>query len=144
MTVTISHLIMFRHPPNFVKRKVKKIGKCRNYRKDCEDCMTTNVSLIYSVHYTQCKYCSVFPTCKRHTRECWHVEAHSNQCSSSHVLSSLGRKPWNCIGTGAEGGRIPGGKPGTAIDTNAGNFGEFINDDLVVLYRKQPHAYQSY
>lgn len=37
-----------------------------------------------------------------------------------------GRKPWNCIGTGAPGGRIPGGKPATAIDTNAGNFGKFI------------------
>jgi hypothetical protein len=34
-----------------------------------------------------------------------------------------GRKPWNCIGVGHGGGRIPGLKPGSAIDTNAGNFG---------------------
>lgn len=78
--------VRYRHPPNFYKRKVKKVGKCRDNRKECEDCMITNVSLISSVHYTQC------------------------------------RKPWNCIGVGAEGGRVPGGKPATAIDTNAGNF----------------------
>jgi len=48
--------------------------------------MVTDVNLIHSVHYTQC------------------------------------RKPWNCIGVGADGGRIPGGKPASAIDTLAGNF----------------------
>jgi hypothetical protein len=50
--------VRYRHHPNFIARKVKKIGKCRNNLEYCEDCMTTNVSLIYSVHYTQCKYCT--------------------------------------------------------------------------------------
>lgn len=78
--------VRYRHPPNFYSRKKKKVGRCRTNRDECEDCMTTNVNLIYNVHFTQC------------------------------------RKPWNCIGIGHAGGRIPGGPPATAIDTDAGNF----------------------
>ncbi|CAB9526391.1 expressed unknown protein [Seminavis robusta] len=78
--------VRYRHPPNFISRKKRKIGRCRNNREFCEDCMITNVSSIYNVHFTQC------------------------------------RKPWNCIGVGHGGGRIPGQKPASAIDTNAGNF----------------------
>ena len=48
--------------------------------------MTTRVSDIYNVHFTQC------------------------------------RKPWNCVSVGHGGGRVPGGPPGTHIDTDAGNL----------------------
>ena len=80
--------VRYRHPPNFFSRKAHKVGRCRNNLEECEDCMQTNTSLIYNIHYTQC------------------------------------RKPWNCIGVGHEGGRVPGGPPGTHIDTDAGNLGE--------------------
>ena len=48
--------------------------------------MHTDPSLIYSIHFTQC------------------------------------RKPWNCIGEGHSGGRVPGGPPATHIDTDAGDL----------------------
>ena len=123
-------LLFLRHPPNFVSRKVKKIGKCRTARKECEDCMTTDVSLIYNVHYTQCeserfKSIDAVPRIRRLSLSflcgCWYVWVFCG------ITVIEGRKPWNCIGTGAPGGRIPGGKPATAIDTNAGNFGRFIS-----------------
>ena len=49
--------VKYRHNPNFQPRRVKKeyIGGCRNTLPECEDCMTTNTSKIYSVHYTQCR-----------------------------------------------------------------------------------------
>jgi hypothetical protein len=30
-------------------------GKCRNDRTECENCMTTDLSLIHSIHYTWCR-----------------------------------------------------------------------------------------
>lgn len=41
-----------RHVALFTTRQV---GKCRNDRKYCEDCMTTDVSRIYNIHYNQCR-----------------------------------------------------------------------------------------
>ena len=32
-----------------------QVGKCRNDRDYCEDCMTTEVSQIYNIHYNQCR-----------------------------------------------------------------------------------------
>jgi hypothetical protein len=32
-----------------------QVGKCRNDRDYCEDCMITNISDIYSVHYNMCR-----------------------------------------------------------------------------------------
>ena len=58
--------VRYRHPPNFISRKVKKVGKCRNFKDECEDCMITDVSLIYNVHYTECKDC-VSLCCERNT-----------------------------------------------------------------------------
>lgn len=46
--------MLYRANPNFL-RKHKKVGKCRNDRDYCEDCQTTPVSEIYSIHYTQCR-----------------------------------------------------------------------------------------
>ena len=48
--------------PNFNERDKKTKGQCRNGRGDsCEDCMVTDVDLIYSAHYAVCGkpwYCS--------------------------------------------------------------------------------------
>jgi hypothetical protein len=46
--------VLYRAAPNF-KRKHPKVGMCRNDLEDCEDCMTTDLSEIRSVHYTECR-----------------------------------------------------------------------------------------
>jgi len=47
---------LYRAHPNFMPVKYKSdVGKCRSQRPDCEDCTLTNTSLIYNVHYTQCR-----------------------------------------------------------------------------------------
>ena len=46
--------VLYRKPPSF-RANHPKAGKCRNDLDYCEDCMNTNVSLIYSIHYTQCR-----------------------------------------------------------------------------------------
>jgi hypothetical protein len=47
--------VVYNAPPNFM-RKHKSVGRCRNDRAECEDCMTTDFEKIYNVHYTQCKF----------------------------------------------------------------------------------------
>jgi hypothetical protein len=46
---------LYRANPNFKKSYSEWVGKCRSAQPDCEDCTITNVSLIYNVHYTQCR-----------------------------------------------------------------------------------------
>jgi len=47
--------VFYRSQPNFV-RKHPQVGECRNDRgTDCEDCQTTPLDEIYSIHYTQCR-----------------------------------------------------------------------------------------
>lgn len=48
--------VRYRAPPNFQPRQFPDlVGKCRNYRDECEDCMNVNMTLIKSVHYTVCR-----------------------------------------------------------------------------------------
>ena len=46
--------VLYTSYPNFSKNHPKR-GRCRNDRDYCEDCRNTSFSLIYNVHYTQCK-----------------------------------------------------------------------------------------
>jgi hypothetical protein len=46
--------VLYRNQPAF-KPSHPKVGKCRNDRDYCEDCMQTDVSKIYSIHYCQCR-----------------------------------------------------------------------------------------
>jgi hypothetical protein len=46
--------VMYRSPPNFKVGHVNR-GKCRNNRNECEDCMHTELELIYNIHFTQCR-----------------------------------------------------------------------------------------
>lgn len=47
---------LYRANPNFMARYAREhAGKCRSTRSDCEDCTITNSSLIFNVHYTQCR-----------------------------------------------------------------------------------------
>lgn len=48
--------VRYNKPPNF-RPGLKKTGRCRNSNIDdiCEDCMVTETSSIYSVHYTMCR-----------------------------------------------------------------------------------------
>jgi len=48
--------IRYNNPPNF-RRSLNKTRRCRNNNVDdiCEDCMVTEFSSIYSVHYTTCR-----------------------------------------------------------------------------------------
>lgn len=46
--------VRYRSQPNFMPGKYrKKVGKCRNNKEDCEDCMVTDIAKIFSIHYTQ-------------------------------------------------------------------------------------------
>lgn len=45
---------LYRAQPGF-KRNHPKVGKCRNDLDYCEDCMNTNVSEIYNIHFTLCR-----------------------------------------------------------------------------------------
>ena len=45
---------LYRAPPNFHKGHAG-VGKCRNGKESCEDCQTTPLEDIYSIHYTQCR-----------------------------------------------------------------------------------------
>eukprot|EP00560_Eucampia_antarctica_P001940 CAMPEP_0197833114 /NCGR_PEP_ID=MMETSP1437-20131217/17796_1 /TAXON_ID=49252 ORGANISM="Eucampia antarctica, Strain CCMP1452" /NCGR_SAMPLE_ID=MMETSP1437 /ASSEMBLY_ACC=CAM_ASM_001096 /LENGTH=905 /DNA_ID=CAMNT_0043436955 /DNA_START=312 /DNA_END=3029 /DNA_ORIENTATION=- len=49
--------VRYRKPPNFNRRIVSNVGKCRNANPEdvCEDCMVTEPDKIYSVHYTMCR-----------------------------------------------------------------------------------------
>eukprot|EP00543_Licmophora_paradoxa_P008740 CAMPEP_0202454458 /NCGR_PEP_ID=MMETSP1360-20130828/12184_1 /ASSEMBLY_ACC=CAM_ASM_000848 /TAXON_ID=515479 /ORGANISM="Licmophora paradoxa, Strain CCMP2313" /LENGTH=303 /DNA_ID=CAMNT_0049073775 /DNA_START=62 /DNA_END=973 /DNA_ORIENTATION=+ len=44
----------YRAHPNFHKNN-PKVGKCRNDRDYCEDCMVTDVKKIKNVHFTECR-----------------------------------------------------------------------------------------
>lgn len=46
--------VLYRSQPSF-RSNHPKVGKCRNDRDYCEDCMSTDVSKIYNVHYNQCR-----------------------------------------------------------------------------------------
>jgi hypothetical protein len=46
--------VLYRAHPSF-RPNHKKVGQCRNNRDYCEDCMKTELSNIYNVHYTYCK-----------------------------------------------------------------------------------------
>ena len=46
--------VVYNASPNFNPR-YKSVGKCRNNKNECEDCMTTDFDKIYNVHYTECK-----------------------------------------------------------------------------------------
>mmetsp|Transcript_8915 Transcript_8915/g.14855 ORF Transcript_8915/g.14855 Transcript_8915/m.14855 type:complete len:546 (+) Transcript_8915:126-1763(+) len=46
--------VRYRAAPNF-QRKNPKVGMCRNDLEECEDCTTTDLSEIRSVHYTECR-----------------------------------------------------------------------------------------
>lgn len=46
--------VLYRNPPSFQPGHAKR-GKCRNDREYCEDCMVTNLTDIYSIHYTMCR-----------------------------------------------------------------------------------------
>ena len=48
--------VLYRSPPAFHPHRCRdKIGKCRNGREECEDCQDTPLSLIQSVHFTNCR-----------------------------------------------------------------------------------------
>jgi hypothetical protein len=48
--------ILYRAPPNYHPRvNPQLVGTCRNGRNYCEDCQTTDLADIYSIHYTQCR-----------------------------------------------------------------------------------------
>jgi hypothetical protein len=48
--------VYFRGKPNFSRRPVSNVGKCRNNQSmNCEDCQNTPLKAIYSIHYTQCR-----------------------------------------------------------------------------------------
>lgn len=51
---TVGMDVLYRNPPSFNKRH-PKVGKCRNDRDYCEDCMVTPLEDIYSAHYTMCR-----------------------------------------------------------------------------------------
>jgi hypothetical protein len=57
--------VLYRNDPSF-RPGHPKVGKCRNDRETCEDCMHTQVSKLYNIHYTQCRY--VFPLTFRKPR----------------------------------------------------------------------------
>jgi len=46
--------VLYRKMPNF-NRKNPGVGGCRNGLDYCEECMTTEMDKIYSVHYTMCR-----------------------------------------------------------------------------------------
>jgi hypothetical protein len=46
--------VLYRHQPAF-QPKHPKVGQCRNDLEYCEDCMTTELNQIYSIHYTACR-----------------------------------------------------------------------------------------
>jgi lipopolysaccharide biosynthesis glycosyltransferase len=46
--------VLYRKHPNF-RRNNPGVGGCRNGLPSCEDCMTTEMDQIYSVHYTMCR-----------------------------------------------------------------------------------------
>jgi hypothetical protein len=46
--------VLYRSQPSYRANHPKK-GKCRNDLDYCEDCMTTPLDQIYSIHYTQCR-----------------------------------------------------------------------------------------
>jgi len=46
--------VLYRNAPGF-KPSHPKRGKCRNDLDYCEDCMTTNVSDIYNIHFCMCR-----------------------------------------------------------------------------------------
>lgn len=46
----------YRAPPNFQpKRHPELVGRCRNDKDECEDCMNVDLDLVKSVHYTVCR-----------------------------------------------------------------------------------------
>jgi hypothetical protein len=49
--------IRYRAQPNFSPHGANRflVGKCRNNREDCEDCMVTPLQEIRSVHFTECR-----------------------------------------------------------------------------------------
>jgi hypothetical protein len=55
--------VLYRNDPAF-RPGHPKVGKCRNDRDTCEDCMHTEVSKIYNIHYTQCRYVVPCHCCK--------------------------------------------------------------------------------
>ena len=46
--------VLYRKAPGFKPGHPKR-GKCRNDLEYCEDCMTTDVSQIYNIHYAMCR-----------------------------------------------------------------------------------------
>lgn len=46
--------VLYRGQPNF-RPKNPGVGGCRNGNETCEDCMVTDMNLIYSAHYTMCR-----------------------------------------------------------------------------------------
>jgi hypothetical protein len=46
--------ILFRDLPGF-RPGHPKAGKCRNNLDYCEDCLKTNMSIVYNIHYTLCR-----------------------------------------------------------------------------------------
>lgn len=46
--------VLYRSQPSF-RPNHKKRGKCRNDLDYCEDCMHTETSKVYNIHYTQCR-----------------------------------------------------------------------------------------
>lgn len=46
--------VLYRSAPSFMPRHPKR-GQCRNDLDECEDCQTTSLDQIYSIHFTQCR-----------------------------------------------------------------------------------------
>jgi len=48
--------VRYRAPPAFMpKRYPEQVGRCRNNKDECEDCMNVDLDLVKNVHYTVCR-----------------------------------------------------------------------------------------
>lgn len=48
--------VRYRAPPSFhPKRYPDQVGRCRNFKDECEDCMNVDLDLVKNVHYTVCR-----------------------------------------------------------------------------------------